>query len=62
MMMSVHAGPGSTWTLEQLENVIVEKTLCAVAEASVLAISTPDVCLAAGIAYGGVGATCPSPQ
>jgi hypothetical protein len=56
----VRAGPGR-WTLEELEVVIVEKSLCAVASASVLAISTPDFCLAAGIVYGGAEATCPSP-
>jgi hypothetical protein len=61
MIMSGFAGPG-IWTQGQLEQLIVEKSLCAVAEASVLAISTPDFCLAAGIAYGGVDATCPSPH
>jgi hypothetical protein len=60
-MMCVRAGPGR-WTLDQLEAVIVEKSLCAVAEAAALAISTPDGCLAAGIVYGGAEATCPSPH
>jgi hypothetical protein len=59
MVMRVRAGPGR-WTLEQLETEIVGKSLCAVAEASVLAISTPDLCLAGGTVYGGGGATCPS--
>jgi hypothetical protein len=48
--------------LDELEVVTVEKWLCAVAEAAVLAISTPDGCLAAGIVYTGAEATCPSPQ
>jgi hypothetical protein len=45
-----------------LEEEISKKTLCAVAEASALAISTADGCLGGGIVYGGVGATCPSPH
>jgi hypothetical protein len=55
------AGAGS-WTLLDLEEEISKKTLCAVAEASALAISTADGCLGGGIVYGGVGATCPSPH
>jgi hypothetical protein len=48
--------------LDELEVVIVEKSLCAVAEAAALAISTPDGCLAAGVVYAGAEATCPSPH
>jgi acetaldehyde dehydrogenase (acetylating) len=55
------AGAG-TWTLLDLETEISSRTLCAVAEASALAISTADGCLSAGIVYGGVGSTCPSPH
>jgi hypothetical protein len=54
------AGSG-TWTAAALSKVIAEKSLCAVAEAAALAISTPDGCLAAGIVYGGAQATCPAP-
>jgi hypothetical protein len=50
------------WSLLDLEAEISKKTLCAVAEASALAISTADGCLGGGIVYGGVGATCPSPN
>jgi hypothetical protein len=51
-----------TWSLPDLEAEISSRALCAVAEASALAISTADGCLGAGIVYGGVVATCPSPQ
>jgi hypothetical protein len=54
------AGAGS-WTSEDFLAKLVEESKCAVAEAAVLAISTPDGCLAAGIVYAGVEATCPAP-
>jgi hypothetical protein len=50
------------WSLLDLEAAISSRALCAVAEASALAISVPEGCLGAGIVYGGVGATCPSPS
>jgi hypothetical protein len=48
--------------LDELEVVIVEKSLFAVADAVALAISTPDGCLSAGIVYAGAEATCLSPH
>jgi hypothetical protein len=51
-----------TWSLFDLEAEISSRALCAVAQASALAISTADGCLSAGVVYGGVDATCPSPQ
>jgi hypothetical protein len=56
-----HADGGS-WTDEDLAVAIEAKTLCAVAEASALAISGPYGCLAGGIVYADVGpGTCLPP-
>jgi hypothetical protein len=49
--------------VDDLEVQINEKSLCAVAEAAVLAIASPNSCLAAGIVYADVGpGTCPPPS
>jgi hypothetical protein len=58
--LSCFAGAGS-WTAEDFKYQLVQKSKCAVTEAAVLAISTPDGCLAAGIVYAGAEATCPAP-
>jgi hypothetical protein len=58
--VSCCAGPGY-WTSEDFYAQLVEESKCAVAEAAVLAISTTDFCLAAGIVYAGAEATCPAP-
>jgi hypothetical protein len=46
--------------VDEFEFYIVEKHLCAIAEASAYVIATPDFCLAAGIVYAGVS-ECQAP-
>lgn len=54
---------GGSWTVQSLASDIESASLCALAEASVAAVSRPpSTCLAGGIVYAdATDATCPAP-
>ena len=52
---------GGHWTVDAYAKRIEEASLCALAEASALAISAPNLCLAGGIVYANAGhSVCPA--